>query len=407
VRNDADSTGTNKLTETDAAIFIADTFGPDVDFNGDGVAPDFAGSYTKTLIVNNDFRVDLYKNGRGGIPRLANLDGDPQLEIILPGIGEDSPRILIVDVQSDGTFGGQTILAPTSPAAGSAIAGIAVGNFASSDDGIDIAIITGSDTAADREIIVFQSTATDFAFNDVVTAIGAGLNPSSACFMAAGDFDNDGDDDLIWGAYGNSDAPIVVATVNAAAGSITDQNKLGNVTAGYVTSIVTRDKDSGVDGGDGGDEAFVLVQDHAKGALVGGGVVQGGVIVVLDPIPAGGGSPEGNEYFLTGFIDNGRAMDAGDLNGDGIADLAITSNQGELIVLTGKFVEDPGEDDEFYFSYNESSRSWLVPTVQGFWSSRVHGLAVADLNRDGLAEVFVGDIGVNPMSLIVWLNTSR
>ena len=114
--------------------------------------------------------------------------------------------------------------------------------------------------------------------------------------------------------------------------------------------------------------------------------------MLLDPL-----SRKADEYILTGFLGNGRAMDVGDFNGDGLVDLAITSTAGELITLNGD-----GED-----SFHAPSRSWFLSTVNGFFESRVHGLAVADLNRDGLSEVFVGDIGVNPQSLIVWLNKSR
>jgi len=58
-------------------------------------------------------------------------------------------------------------------------------------------------------------------------------------------------------------------------------------------------------------------------------------------------------------------------------------------------------------SINPPARSWFLPTTDGDWPSRVHGIAVGDMNRDGLAEVFAGDMGVNPMGLTIFLNISR
>ena len=102
-------------------------------------------------------------------------------------------------------------------------------------------------------------------------------------------------------------------------------------------------------------------------------------------------------FHATGFFSSGMAMAVSDFNGDGNTDIGVSSNLGEMIVFLG---DGSG-------SFVHSGRTWTLPTVPGLWPSRVHGIAAADMNRDGLAEIFVGDIGANPMSLIVWLNTSR
>jgi len=41
------------------------------------------------------------------------------------------------------------------------------------------------------------------------------------------------------------------------------------------------------------------------------------------------------------------------------------------------------------------------------WMQVVDGIAAADMNGDGLSEVFVSDTGSSPKSIVLWLNTSR
>jgi hypothetical protein len=392
VRNQGDTSYSNDMEDSDAVVYIADTFGAGVDINGDGESPDFAGTYTKTVISNDSFKTHLYINGRGGLPRIANLDGeeDEQMEIVLPGVNDDKePVLLIIDVNSDGSLGSEHLveLDNVTPDSPTAVAGIAVGRFDDDDSRPDIAILIGSSAKTERKLVIFASTGTDFVYDDTAFTLDSDLNNRSAGFLESGDFDGQNGDDLIWGLNGSSNSPIVVATVDATTGTVTSQDMIDNIKGGAVPSIVTADID-----GDGEWEAFVLIEDNATGDLAGPSTAEGGVAIILDPMDF-----EADAYVLTGFIDNGRGIGAGDFNGDGNTDLSVVSNQGELIVLMG--------DSEGEFAPH--SRSWIVPTVSGFWPSRVHGLATADLNRDGLTEVFVGDIGINPMSLIVWLNTAR
>ena len=396
VRQTADTHWNNKLEDSDAVVFIANTFGA-ADINGDGKTPDFNGTYTRTVIANDDFRTHLYQHGRGGRPLLLQLDGDKPLEIVLPGItGADdttgTPQILIIDVNADGSLGTNYLIEPTLTDNYTAIAGIAAGSFDDTDTTTpDIACIIGSATKAHRKIVIFKSTATNLVFTDSSLVIESALNSISAGYLESGDFDGDTDDDLMWGASAFSSPPIVVGEINSATGTFVDQKKLTNITGGRISGIVTRDLDN-----DGKAEAYVLVENNANGSLVGNEKVESGIIVVLDPIPDAG-DPEADAYVLTGMIDHARGLAIADLDGDGNMDLAVGSNEGELVVMTGN----PDQ------SINPPARSWFLPTTDGSWPSRVHGIAVADLNRDGLAEIFAGDMGINPMSLEVFLNTSR
>ena len=84
-----------------------------------------------------------------------------------------------------------------------------------------------------------------------------------------------------------------------------------------------------------------------------------------------------------------------------MTDIAIGTEFGKLAVFMGD-----GDG-----SLNPYGRLWTLPTVNGqeSWETnlRVYGVAAADVNQDGLAEVFVADMGVNPKSITIWLNRSR
>jgi len=65
-RQTQDTKWSNRLTWTDAVVYMADTFGP-VDINGDGETPDFAGTYTKTVISNDGFRTHLSRKSAAAV----------------------------------------------------------------------------------------------------------------------------------------------------------------------------------------------------------------------------------------------------------------------------------------------------------------------------------------------------
>jgi hypothetical protein len=329
------------------------------------------------------------------VPVLGNLDGDDALEIVLPvrgGSGDNRARVLIVDVEPDGSLGTQSIQIPSSAVRSEAVSGIALGNFDDADDGLDICILIGHWSGSWRQMTFFNSTGTDFSFDNTSTGIIAPYCAWNAGMLGAGDFDGDGDHDLIWGQSDHDDdANVVVVEIDAsepdADDKVVSQLDIGNLTGGGVHSLAVYDAD-----GDGLDDAFLLFEDEAEGDLVGPDDQPGGVAVILNPFDL-----EADAYHLTGFAENGRGLGAGDVNADGIPDIVAGSTKGEFIVFYG--------DDEGGLA--NAGRSWTLPSVSGFWFSRSHGLAVGDLNRDGMAEIFMGDLGNNPQALIVWLNQSR
>ena len=174
-----------------------------------------------------------------------------------------------------------------------------------------------------------------------------------------------------------------MATVQAGTQSITVA-AVTNFTGGQIHDIEIFDQD-----GDGKDSAALIVQNEA---VFEGVTKPGGIAILLDPL-----SREVDRYIETAFNDNGRALGAGDIDGDGIVDLVAGNTLGEFFVLIG------ATDG----SFTDGPKSWFLPTIPESFSTRIENIGVADMNNDGIAEIFIGDIGSAPTSLQLFLNTSR
>ena len=177
--------------------------------------------------------------------------------------------------------------------------------------------------------------------------------------------------------------PIGVATVDVAM-EIVDEFVMGSLTGGKVWDIVIFDHDK-----DRSESAAILMSEAAK---LDGEQKPGGVGIVLDPL-----TPSGLSYVNTGFNDNSIALGLGDFNGDRLPDVAVANRIGEFILLLGK------SDGTF----ESVGRTWQLVSVPENFSSRVHGIDAGDINGDGLAEVWIGDIGSAPTSLCIFNNISR
>jgi len=299
-------------------------------------------------------------------------------------------------MQTDGSFDVVKILKVGGNDSIGGVAGIASGNFDDTDEGVDFALILGSPSSGNRDLIILQSTSTPLDYIEDRSDIDSDINDYEVSYLAAGDFDGDGDDDLIWGqhkqwTHKTQHLPIIVGEVEN--GTLDSHGKLTNVTGGDCAAIVILDCEDDQEEGDfTAVEAVVLCENGAMGDLTDGETTESCIIVIENPL-----SKLADNFYVTGFIDSGRGLGAGDLNADGIPDLAAVSEPGKMVVFLG------GADCTF----TNAGRSWTSPIGAGSWKSRVEGIAVGDINRDGLADVFVGDAGFSPQALIFWLNTSR
>ncbi|MGQ0612953.1 MAG: IPT/TIG domain-containing protein [Planctomycetaceae bacterium] len=391
-----------QLFSPEVAVFFSDHFGAGVDVNGDGVVPDFAGTFTRFPVGNDTVKPFVPYDATGLAVRLAQLDADKQLEIVVPanvpGVANKA-RVLLIDVTSTGAIGTQTVL--VSPTAESfQIQGIATGRFSSADSRDDIAFLTYHADSTKRVLVVFTSTATDFVFGSFIKSLPAAFQKYQAGHLAAGDFDGDGDEDLIWGQFWDDgvgiyeDFPILVAKVNAGVPSVDDPLALTNVKAGKVDDIEIFDTD-----GDALVDAVVMIRHRAFGSIVGPTTRAGGLLVVRKPLDL-----MADAYIELPFRESPTTLNGtsaasghGDFDADGILDIAVTDRDGEFMILLGD-----GKG-----SFREVPRTWHLVTVLTYYLERVRGMDVADINGDGLAEVWMGDLGSTPLNLSLFLNQSR
>jgi len=317
------------------------------DVNGDGV-PD--------LMVAAGGRIDMFQGLAGGgytevglanagvahITGLAlgDVNGDGRIDLLITGdnvdqsTGQLTGAITMLPGQPGGFFSAAPAFIPvtlSTPYIGSPV----LADF-DGDHKLDLAI------TAQYQVAVFSRTAGG-GFGPEVD-IPTAMNPQQ---LAAGDLNGDGIADLV--AAGNGvqvmlghtgtglGAPVQYASPIAPL-----QVALSDVTgAGHLDVVV---------GGDNPDSAVETYPGHGDGTL--------GTPVVSNVGPAT--SPNSHP----------DAMAVGDLNGDGIPDLALL-DAGSVVTLRG----------------SRSGAFSVVQTANAGLPSYPHGIAITDVDRDGHADV--------------------
>ncbi|MDP2317239.1 MAG: MopE-related protein [Pseudomonadota bacterium] len=223
------------------------------------------------------------------------------------------------------------------------------------------------------------------------TWLGEAENDNVGGAMVAGDFDGDGLQDLVFGAPYESSAGALAGAVYlllgpAVGGSLSsaDARYLGADADDYAGISLAASPDSD---GDGDEE---LAVGASRETLESGGA---GAVYVFDTTPLGTGAVADAPGLLVGATNGdffGRALVAGDMDGDGLGDLAVgaygddgaTLNGGAVYLYLGPIggrVETAGADGVRY----------------GLGSSDFAGyaLAVGDTDADGYDDLVVGASG--------------
>ncbi len=381
----------------EAYILLADTAG-DQDLNGDGVTPDWVGTFTRHAIVNNTdgFHVTIDLGNfqtQARRLRLAQMDDDDELEILIPGSVNkaDSGRILIVNTDDTG-FDDQSFYDPGTKGG---ILTLTVGDY-DGDGRDDFAFINTVIPLDDRRIGIVTSPVAAFTFVETLTPLTAASDKRVPGELVSGDWDGDGKPDLMYGHAAvhltrslkdRTDFKIIVVDVDPVTADVVSQKAITNFQGGRVQEIEVLDLDK-----DGKDDAVILTNEFSiSDDLIGVGEEEGpGLAVVLDP----------NGLKADVFIRTGFAADHGavaDINGDGTPDVIVTRTEGEWTVYfgdgDGKLVP--------------SNRSFQLLTGKDGLKIGTPGIDAGDLNGDGLAELFMVENGQAPPNLVLWNNASR
>jgi hypothetical protein len=280
----------------------------------------------------------------------------------------------------------------------------------------------GADFDGDGEgDIVLGNVSTDLDGMGAVTGAGVVISYSSqpvegithwllegttaAPALAAGDFDNDGFDDLVWGAHDDAESQGVVAVlyggVNGVGVDDDDNPSNGNPNlVPFTQDDVNETAEAGDQFGrslaagdinnDGFDDLVVGApsEDLASTPGTGGihqipgnvlGLTLGGATFLTQGLPSVPGSDETNDQF-------GFSVAVGDVTGDGFDDVAVgaigENGVGAVNLLRGSAT---GIDAAGATSRVALTTAAVTPQRLGTT------LVIADLTNDGRSEVIVGD----------------
>jgi hypothetical protein len=249
---------------------------------------------------------------------------------------------------------------------------------------------------------------------DSAGVLGAAAQPDQfGSALAVGDFDGDGFDDLAVGARLedltgiSSNDGIVHVFYGSAAGLTAAGDQLFSQDTGTIPGVAGADDTFGTAlaaadfSGDGVDDLAIGVPEEDIGAAADAGAVH-----VLFGIAGTGLSDAGNQYFDqdTGTIADtaeqsdlfADALSAGDMNGDGIADLAVgaqgedsgaDSDTGAVSVIYGS-VGGLTEAGNQYFDQDEPGIEDAAEPADLLGEA----LAIGDMNGDGIDDLAAGAI---------------
>ncbi|MEV7193757.1 FG-GAP and VCBS repeat-containing protein [Streptomyces sp. NPDC093510] len=334
-------------------------------------------------LAHGDLNNDGYGDLVVGTP-LEDVDGDA-----------DGGSVTILWGGSSGLSGGTTIADPNASGHDRFGQSLAVGDF-TGDGKTDLAVgSTGKDVWIFKGGFTKSGGAAGKLRLD--TEIESGAYPMGAVHLAAGDFDDDGSDDIVVGSSAGN------FVYRGGAAGFTPQTEAGPGYAGALT-VADFDRDGHDDLVVGTDFRTIMDQTAEGGyatVFYGGatGVSTTRTAVFSQATEGVPGDDESDDSF-------GGALAAGDVDGDGYPDLAVsavfetigsTSHAGNVWVLRGGASGLTGTGAQ---SFHQGTAG--VPGANE--ASDMFGTAVhlADLDKDGRADLSVGAGGENSDDGAVW-----
>ncbi|HLX69361.1 MAG TPA: FG-GAP-like repeat-containing protein, partial [Verrucomicrobiae bacterium] len=316
-------------------------------------------------------------NIAGGVPTLADVDGDGRLDIVVPNFDAGTVSVF-QNLSTPGSLTSGSFAPRMDYAVGTQPLSVVVSDLDGDGRPDIIAANFGSSTVS-----VLKNLSTGGLLKSNSFASPITLNtPSSPSQVAAADIDGDGKIDIVTVNYGGAANAVSIFRNTSSGGNISFASRVDlSAAAGQDEALAVADMD-----GDGKLDLIVSC-DAGPGFSVFRNIGSPGSIT------AGSFAAPANFFSAGGLIHRG-GIALGDIDGDGRPDVAVVDqDSGNLFLYRN--LSSPGSFD--------GARSLELPVTfpSGYNSAMV---AIDDLNGDGQPDIVIANTYGN--NLTIWQNAS-